>query len=108
MSMLLVRQKIKEGSVDEAAAAVRELFTTLTRASRGRALRVDTGGDSATFVILLERADGSADPRPTIPADVRFQEQLQGWVAGPPVIEPLDVVGSYSLFGAQRAESAGR
>jgi hypothetical protein len=35
-------------------------------------------------------------------------EQLKGWVDGPPVIEHLDVVGSYNLFGAQREESAGR
>jgi hypothetical protein len=27
---------------------------------------------------------------------------------GPPVIEQLDVVGSYNLFGAQREESAVR
>jgi hypothetical protein len=33
-------------------------------------------------------------------------EQLKGWVDG--LIEHLDVVGSYNLFGAQREESAGR
>jgi hypothetical protein len=32
--------------------------------------------------------------------------QLKGWVDGPLVIEQLDVVGSYNLFGAQGEESA--
>ena len=64
--------------------------------------------DSLTFVILLELADGIEDPRPAIPEFLRFLEQLKGWVDGPPVIEHLDVVGSYNLFGTQRQESAVR
>jgi hypothetical protein len=62
--VVLVRQKVKDGSVEEAAAA--------------------------------------------IPEFLRFLERLKGWVDGPPVIEHLDVVGSYNLFGAQREESAVR
>jgi hypothetical protein len=62
--------------------------------------------DSSTFVILFELGDGSEDPRPAIPEYGRFLEQLEDWVDGPPVIEHLDVVGSYDLFGAQREESA--
>jgi hypothetical protein len=64
--------------------------------------------DSSTFVILAELADGIEDPRRAIPEFGRFLERLQGWVDGPPVIERLDVVGSYDLFGPQREESAGR
>ena len=64
--------------------------------------------DSLTFVILLELADGIEDPRPAIPEFLRFLEQLKGWLDGPPVIEHLDVVGSYNLFGTQRQESAVR
>jgi hypothetical protein len=64
--------------------------------------------DSSTFVILLELADGIKDPRPAIPEFLRFLEELTGWVDGPPVIEHLDVVGSYNLFGTQREESAVR
>jgi hypothetical protein len=109
MSVLMVRQKVKDGSLDEAEAAVRELFTTLSRVRPAGMRYASTRvGDSATFVILLELADGTADPRPALPEYVRFLEQLQGYVDGPPVIEHLDVVGSYNLFGAQRAESAGR
>ncbi len=64
--------------------------------------------DSSTFVILFELADGIEDPRPAIPEYAQFQEQLKSWVDGPPVIERLDVVGSYNLFGAQREGSAVR
>jgi hypothetical protein len=32
----------------------------------------------------------------------RFPEQLEELVDGPPVIEQLDVVGSFQLFGTQR------
>jgi hypothetical protein len=64
--------------------------------------------DSSTFVILFELADGIEDPRPAMPEYVQFQERLKTWVDGPPVIERLDVVGSYNLFGAQREESAVR
>ena len=64
--------------------------------------------DSSTFVILTELAEGIQDPRPAIPEFLRFLDQLKGWVDGPPVIEHLDVVGSYDLFGTQREESAVR
>ena len=59
-------------------------------------------------MILTELAEGVEDPRPAIPEFVRFLEQLKGWVDGPPVIEHLDVVGSYNLFGTQHEESAVR
>jgi hypothetical protein len=39
---------------------------------------------------------------PAIPEYLRFLEQLKGWVDGRPVIEHLDSVGSYNLFGTQR------
>jgi hypothetical protein len=64
--------------------------------------------DSSTFVILTELAEGVEDPRPAIPEFLRFLEQLKGWVDGPPILEHLDVVGSYNLFGTQHEESAVR
>jgi len=106
---MLVRQNVKDGSIEEAEAAVRDLFTTLDRV-RPEGLRYASTRvvDSSTFVILFELADGIEDPRPAIPEYVQFQEQLKSWVDGPPVIERLDVVGSYHVFGAQRDESAVR
>ena len=107
MSVVLVRQKVKDGSVQEAEAAARELFATLDRV-RPQGLRYTSTRmvDSSTFVILTELAEGIQDPRPAIPEFLRFLDQLKGWVDGPPVIEHLDVVGSYHLFGTQRQESA--
>jgi hypothetical protein len=109
MGVVMVRQKVKDGSVEAAEAAARDLFATLDRV-RPQGLRYASTRvvDSSTFVILTQLADGIEDPRPAIPEFVRFLEQLRGWVDGPPVIEHLDVVGSYDLFGTQREESAVR
>jgi hypothetical protein len=109
MSLTMVRQKVKDGKVEEAEAAVRGLFATLDRV-RPEGVRYASTRvvDSTTFVVLFELADGIEDPRPTIPEFLRFLEQLKGWVDGPPVIEHLGVVGSYNLFGARREESAVR
>jgi len=109
MSVVMVRQKVKEGSVKEAEAAARDLFATLDRARPGGLRYASTRVvDSSTFVILTELAEGIEDPRRAIPEFLRFLEQLKGWVEGPPVIEHLDVIGSYNLFGTQREESAAR
>ena len=109
MSVVMVRQKVKAGSVEEAEAGVRDLFATLDR-ERPEGVRYTSTRvvDSSTFVILVELAEGIEDPRPAIPEYRRFVEQLKGWVDGPPVIEHLDVVGSYNLFGTQREEPAVR
>jgi hypothetical protein len=64
--------------------------------------------DSSTFVALIELAEGIEDPRPAIPEYRRFLEQLKGLVDGPRMIEQLDVVGSYNLFGPRREASAVR
>jgi hypothetical protein len=107
MSVVMVRQKVKDEIIEEGEAAVRDLFATLDRVGpegvRYASTRV---ADSSTFVILFELADGIEDPRPAIPEYQQFLEQLKGWVDGPPVIEELNVVGSYNLFGTQPKESA--
>ena len=109
MSVTMVRQKLKEGSVEAAEAAARDLFATLDRVRpEGLGYASTRVADSSTFVILAELAEGIEDPRTAIPGFLRFLEQLKGWVDGPPVIEHLDVVGSYNLFGTQREESAVR
>jgi hypothetical protein len=67
MSVMMVRQKVKDGSIEEAEAGVRDLFTTLDRV-RPEGLRYASTrvADSSTFVILIELADGIEDPRPAI------------------------------------------
>ncbi len=105
MSVMLLHQKVKDGSVEQAEAAARDLFTALDRV-RPEGIRYASTrvANSSTFVALLELAEGSEDPRLAIPEFTRFLEQLKDWVDGPPVIEQLDVVGSYNLFGALAEE----
>jgi hypothetical protein len=99
MSVTMVRQKIKDGSVEEAAAAVRDLFATFDRVGlegvRYTSTRVV---DSPTFVILFELAEGIDDPRMAIPEYPRFLELLKGWVDGPPV--PMHPSAPVRLYGA--------
>jgi len=101
MSVMLLHQKVKDGSVDQAEKAARDLFAALDRV-RPEGIRYASTrvADSSTFVAVLELTDGGDDPRLGIPEFGRFLEQLKDWVDGPPVIEYLDVVGSYNLFGA--------
>jgi hypothetical protein len=109
MTVTMVRQKVKDESLEEGQAAVRDLFATFDRL-RPEGLRYASTrvAGSSTFVILFELADGIADPRPGIPEYQRFVERLKGWVDGPPVIEQLDVVGSYDLFATRQEEPAAR
>src|SRR5215468_5559468 len=109
MSVIVVRQKVKDGNLEEAEAAVRDLFATLDRV-RPEGLRYASTRvvDSSTFVILTELAEGIEDPRSAMPEYPRFLDKLKEWVEGPPVIEHLDVVGSYNLFGTRREESTVR
>jgi hypothetical protein len=98
---MLLHQKVKDGSVEQAEAATRKLFATLDRV-RPEGIRYASTrvADSSTFVALLELDDSHEDPRQAIPEYARFLAQLKEWVDGAPVIEQLDVVGSYNLFGA--------
>jgi hypothetical protein len=107
MSVLMLRQKVKDGGVEEAEAAARELFATLDRVRpEGIHYASTRVADTSTFVALVEIDDGHEDPRLAIPEYGRFLELLKGLVEGPPEIEHLDVVGSYNLFGGRREHAA--
>ena len=107
MSVMLVHQKVKDEHIEEAEAAARDLFTTLDRVHpEGLRYASTRVAGTSTFVIVFELADGAEDPRPAIPEYAQFLEQLKTWVEGAPVVETLDVVGSYNLFGSKREASA--
>jgi hypothetical protein len=75
MSVIMVRQKVKDGSADAAEAAVRALFAALDRVRPAGIRYASTRVvDSSTFVILTELADGIEDPRRAIPEFLRFLE----------------------------------
>jgi hypothetical protein len=109
MSVSLLRQKVKDESVEDAEMATRDFFATLDRVRpEGIHYASTRVTDSSTFVILFLLDDGTEDPRPGIPEYGRFLERLKGWLDGPPVIEQLDVVGSYNLLGDRREEAVVR
>jgi hypothetical protein len=109
MSVTMVRQKVKEGRIEEAQAAARELFATLNRLQpEGLHYASTRVADSTTFVILFELADGVEDPRPAIPEYGQFLGQLKEFLDGPPVIEQLEVIGSYNMFEPQHEETNAR
>jgi hypothetical protein len=71
----MVRQKVKDGNLEEAETAVRDLFATPDRV-RPEGLRYASTRlvDSSTFVILTELAEGIEDPRSAMPEYPRFQQ----------------------------------
>ena len=42
--------------------------------------------------------DGVDNPLVALPAVVEFQENLKQWMAEPPTVEQMTVIGSYRLF----------
>jgi hypothetical protein len=108
MSVMLVRQKVKDGSLEEAEAGVRDLFTTLDRV-RPEGLRYASTrvADSSTFVILFDLADGIEDPAgdPRVRAVPGAAQRLGGGTAGDRAPRRRRVT---QLFEAQREESAVR
>ena len=109
MSITMVRQKVKDGRVEQAEAVARDLFAALER-ERPQGLRYASTRviDTSTFVALFELADGMEDPRPGLPEYRRLLEQLGDLADGPPVVEHLEVVGSYNLFGPQPSDASGK
>jgi hypothetical protein len=98
MALQVIRAGVKpEHAADLEAAAVK-VFAALHELQpdglRYASLRVTDD----SYLILLEVADGTANPLPSIPAFQEFQAGLPGWLSGPPVIEPASVVGGYRVL----------
>jgi hypothetical protein len=99
MSVLTVRAKVKEEHVAEAEAAVRRMFAAIEREQlegiRYASVKLE---DGATFLALLEVADGVENPLADLPEAQEFYGRLPDWYAEPPEVRPGTVVGSYRLF----------
>lgn len=54
--------------------------------------------DDETYVILLEHDDDEDNPLLAIPAFNAVQDDVKNWIAEPPTVEQLTLVGSYRLF----------
>jgi hypothetical protein len=99
MNTLMVRSKVKAEHAAELEAAVKRVFAALEQAQphgiRYASCRLP---DGVTYVAVLELDDGINNPLPGLPEFQAFQEGLKEWMAGPPVAEPVTVVGSYRFF----------
>jgi hypothetical protein len=98
MSVMMIRAEVNPEHVRKVEAAAEIMFAAIKEVQpkgvRYASLRVS---ESSTFVILLE-LDGAENPLTAVPAVRSFQEDLQGWLAAPPVSEQLTVVGEYRPY----------
>jgi hypothetical protein len=99
MSVLMVRSKIKPENTANAEAAIKGVFSAIEQAQPvGVRYASSRLADGVSFVVLLELEDGVDNPLVALPAVVEFQENLKQWMAEPPTVEQMTVIGSYRLF----------
>lgn len=99
MSVLMVRSKVKAAEAPAVEAAIKHLFEAIQR-EQLQGIHYASGrlADGETYVALLEIDEGVGNPLPALPEFREFQENLKNWMAEPPTVEQLTVVGSYQLF----------
>lgn len=96
MSVTMIHAKVKAENTTAVDAAVKSMFAALRDAQppgvRYESYRLPGEG---SYTILLELPDGGENPLPGVAAFREFQEQLQSWLAEPPVMEQVTTLGSY-------------
>jgi quinol monooxygenase YgiN len=99
MSVMMIRAKLKAESVSDVEAAAEKMFSAIDAARPGgvkyASMRLADGVSAVVFLALEDPADNQLE---AIPEFREFQEQLPEWLAEPPIVEPLTVIGSYELF----------
>jgi hypothetical protein len=99
MSVMMIRAKLKGESVSDVDAAAEKMFAAINAAQPGgvkyASMRLPDGVSAVAFLALEDPADNQLQ---AIPEFREFQEQLPEWLAEPPIVEPLTVIGSYDLF----------
>ena len=99
MPVLMVRSKIKPQNAADAEAAIKRVFSAIEQAQpAGVRYASSRLADGVSFVVLLEFEGGVDNPLVALPAFVEFQENLKQWMATPPTVEQMTVIGSYRLF----------
>jgi hypothetical protein len=95
MSVLMVRSKVKSESVAEVDAAASTMFEAIA-AARARGIRYASYRlpDGLADVAVLQLDEGVENPLPHMEAFPQFQAGLKGWLAEPPMAEPVTVIGS--------------
>jgi quinol monooxygenase YgiN len=99
MNVMMIQAKLKAESVSDVEAAADKMFAAVKAAQPGgvkyASLRL---ADGVSAVALLALDDPEENQLQAIPEFREFQEQLPEWLAEPPIVEPLTLVGSYELF----------
>jgi hypothetical protein len=99
MNVMMIQAKLKAESVSDVEAAADKMFAAVKAAQPGgvkyASLRL---ADGVSAVALLALDDPDDNQLQAIPEFREFQEQLPEWLAEPPIVEPLTLVGSYELF----------
>ena len=99
MNVVMIRAKVKAESVSDVEAAAEKMFGAINAVQpKGVKYASTLLSDGVSFVALLALEDPADNPLPAIPEFREFQEHLPGWLAEPPTVEPLTVIGSYELF----------
>jgi hypothetical protein len=96
MTVTMFRAEFKDDCLEAAEATIRAMFAAINDA-RPEGVRYASTRTGATFVALLS-LEGEENPLAGLPQFGEFQRRLATWFAEPPVIEQLEVVGSYGLF----------
>lgn len=101
MTVLMVRYQIQEASVADVEAGIGKVIAGLEQTRpEGVRYALAKQSDGVSIVGILGLDDGVDNPLPGIAAAREYQENLRDWVVGQaPVSEPLEVMGSYRLFG---------
>jgi len=96
MTATMIRAQVKDECV-AAEAAARTMFAAINDVRPGGVKYASTRAGENTFIVLLA-LEGEQNPLVAIPEFRAFQAALPQYLAGPPVVEQLDVLGSYDLF----------
>lgn len=99
MTVQIVRFTADQADVADIEAALKTMVAALERAAPAGARFASCKlADGATFLNVLELAEGVENPMPNIAECRAFQQQLPVWAAEPPTPQPVTVIGSYQLF----------
>lgn len=97
MAFQLIRVTVKPEHAAEVEAAVGKVFEALDEARPAGLTYASFRTAPDSYAILLGIEDGVENPLPALSAFQDFQAGLPGWLAGPPEIENLTVVGAYGI-----------
>jgi hypothetical protein len=99
MNVMMIRAKVTAEYTSDVEAAAEKMFGAIN-AVRPKGVKYASTRlpDGVSVVALLALDDPADNPLQAIPEFRQFQEHLPEWLAEPPIVEPLTVIGSYELF----------